>query len=154
MDAYMRGAAINFLDNFIRLNAGHIKIVPEEASGNSRLLPLEQGITDISRVLEIIEDNPSIEVAAPRIQYGVLLEKPGGIIPAIGIALVPSLESKLLNLEEYLISGTLPSDSDNSILLGSELAEDLELTLHDEMFIVASDVYGSCLLYTSDAADE
>ncbi|MDP8205981.1 MAG: FtsX-like permease family protein [Candidatus Electryonea clarkiae] len=141
-DAYIRGAFDSFLESFIRLDAGHVKIMPKNAVERTKPLPLDEGIKNLSEVIKTVEAIPSVLHIAPRLRFGVLLDKPGGSIPALGIAMMPSRETEFMDLQEYIIEGQLPSDNENKLLIGKKLAKELNLKVGDELFMVAKDAYG------------
>ena len=142
MDAYIKGITQTIFETFIQLDAGHIKVIPKKAVDRSRPLPLDKGIKNISRLLRLIKAEPGITEVSPRIRFPVLLENDGNSIPALGVALYPSREQRLMNLESQLVAGSVPSDSSWETLLGIKLAEKLGLTVGDELFMVTTDSYG------------
>lgn len=142
MDAYLRGLMEGVIDNFIRLDAGHVHVVPKKALNSHRPLPLDEAMSHVTGLVEAIEQLPEITVAAPRIRFFVLMDKPEGSIPVMGIGLVPSREKKMMRLPELLIEGDYPADSSYDILLSSGLAETLKKRVGDELFFVTKDAYG------------
>lgn len=142
-DGYLRGASEGVIGDFVQLQSGKVKVIPEAGVGRTRPLPLDESITDLAKVLEIVEQDSSIITAAPRIKFPVLLEKKGGSIPSLGMAVLPSLETEILKLNEILVEGEIPDDTSNGALVGIDLAEELGLNIGDELFIVTTDVYGS-----------
>ncbi|MFC2150699.1 ABC transporter permease, partial [Calditrichota bacterium] len=129
-------------NTFIRLDAGHVKIIPNAAVGRSRPLPLDEGIKNLNEIMQIVLGTDHVSAAAPRIKFPVLLDKGDGGIPAAGIGVLPSAEKDFIRLQELLISGRMPVDDEYAVLLGSKLADQLGLTTGDEMFFVTTDSYG------------
>ncbi len=142
MDAYLRGVIGGIFETYIRLDAGHIKVLPKKAVGRVRPLPLSAGITDVSRLVEMLEELPGIVEATPRIHFPVLLDKPGGSLPAMGTAVRFSREAGLMDFEGLLVEGRVPTDGTWETVLGTELAREIGLGIGDEMFIVTTDSYG------------
>lgn len=142
MDAHIIGITKGMFEAFIQLEAGHIKVVPVNAVDRIRPLPLDKGINDIEKLLSLIETTPGITDASPRIRFPVLMERSGDSVPAFGLALFPSRETGLINLENLIVEGSLPADSSDNILLGDQLAEKLGLTVGNELFMVTTDAYG------------
>ncbi|NQT34926.1 ABC transporter permease [bacterium] len=142
MDAYVKGFTESILETFVQLEAGHIKIVPLEAADRSRPLPLEKGIKQISEIVSIAKSTPGITDVSPRIRFPVLLERGSSSIPALGIALSPSREKRLMSIDELVTEGSAPSDSAWDVALGFKLAEKLGIGIGDELFMVTTDSYG------------
>ncbi len=141
-DAYVEGAVDGFFESYVRIEAGHVKIMPEAAVDRVRLLPLDQGLTGVDSLLYVLETIPAVKQASPRIRFGVLLDGPDGAIPAYGTALTPSREHGLIELDDWVSEGRVPADSADEILIGYELADKLGLSIGDELFFVASTSYG------------
>ncbi len=141
-DAYINGTMESFLNSIIRMDYGHVKIVPEKGYHRTRPLSLDDGFYDMNRIVEIIEKVDGVEQVSPRIKFGVLLDGGDKSIPAMGNALIPSREKGLMDLEEYVVSGKVPNEDAAEVLVGAELAKRLGLGLGDEFFFVTSTSYG------------
>ncbi|MDP8239992.1 MAG: FtsX-like permease family protein [Candidatus Hatepunaea meridiana] len=142
MDAHIKGITTGIFKTFVKLEAGHVKVVPREAVDRSRPLPLDKGIKDITSLISVIRSSPGIINVSPRISFPVLLDKGSNSIPAFGIGLLPSQEADLMNLEEMIVTGRLLSDSSWDVMLGNKLADKLDLDVGDELFMVTTDSYG------------
>ncbi|MBD3167378.1 FtsX-like permease family protein [bacterium] len=142
IDAYMRGAMENFFSAFVRVDAGHVKVMPAEAVDRTRPLPLDKGLQNLETLLPLVSDVEGVEDAAPRIRFGVLLEKPDGVVPAMGLAIMPEREHNLLALEDFIIEGRMAKRDADETVVGYQLAEELGLGVGDELFMVASNSYG------------
>ncbi len=142
LDAYMTGLLEGFFETYVRLEAGHVKVMPREAIGRSRPLPLDKGIMELNTLLETVGSVPGVQTVSPRIRFGVLLDRPGGGVPAFGIAMIPGRESGLIELDALIVEGHAPADSGWEVALGIELAEELGLGVGDELFMVTTDAYG------------
>ena len=140
-EAYLGGATESFFETFVRLEAGHVKVMPEKAIGRSRPLPLGDGLRDVDALMERISSVPGVLAATPRIRYGVLMDKPGGSVPAMGVGLIPSRERDFMDLEKSVVEGRVPADDAFEVLLGDQLAGELGLKVGDELFMVASTSY-------------
>ncbi|MBZ0263851.1 FtsX-like permease family protein [bacterium] len=142
MDAYLRGIKESVLDTVIRLESGHIKITSSDAKKHSRGIPLDANIQQVSDVLATVEQSPYIKIATSRIKFPVLMDKPGGSLPAIGNAVQFSKETELLEFEKILIAGNIPQDTSYGVLLGEGLAKSIQKTVGDGLFIVSHDAFG------------
>ncbi len=142
MDAYMVGAYEGFFESYVRIEAGHVKVIPQMAVDRVRLIPLDDGLSDVDSMLSVIESVDGIKQVSPRIRFGVLLDGEEGAIPALGTAVTPSREHDLMELDEWVSEGRVPADGAEETMIGCELAEKLGLKIGDELFFVASSSYG------------
>ena len=142
MDAYMTGAVDGFFQSYVRIEAGHVKTMPELAADRVRILPLDDGLRNLDSLMTVIESVDGVVQASARIRFGVLLDGPEGAVPAFGTALTPSREHGLMELDEWVSEGFCPADGADEVMIGSALAEKLGLTIGDEFFFVASTSYG------------
>lgn len=141
-DAYMAGALDAFFDAFIRLEAGHVKVMPAAAVDRARRLPLDDGLTNVDSLTEVIRSVDGVERASARVRFGVLLEGEDGAVPALGTAVTPSRERGLLELDEWVVDGRVPADGAGEALVGDRLADAIGLAIGDELFFVTSTSYG------------
>lgn len=142
IDAYMNGAMDSVLNTFIQTDAGHVKVMPRKAVDRVRMLPLDDGFTRLDSLVNVISSVDGVEQVAPRIRFGVLLDGDENAVPAIGVATIPSHEEGLLNLREVVTDGRVPQDGSDEVLLGDQLAADLNLAIGGELFLVANTSYG------------
>ena len=142
MDAYFKGAIEGFFSSYVKLEAGHVKVMPKKAIDRTRPLPLSDGISGIAKLTSLLESVDGVVEVSPRIRFPVLLDKPGGSLPALCTATQPSRESGLLDIESLIVEGRVPVDDGWEAALGVELADEVGLDVGDELFMVTTDSYG------------
>jgi len=140
--AYLTGVFQSFNDTTIRLETGDVKIVPAKAVGRTRAIAMEDGIKNLDEVVTLLEGMEGVKQVSPRIEFGVLLDKGKGAVPAAGMAHDMSRETHLMMLDDAIKEGRLPADNASEVMIGYRLAEDLGFSLGDEFFIVATTSYG------------
>lgn len=140
--AYLTGLFQSFHETTIQMETGHMKIMPREAVGRVRPLPLEKGVQQVGTLVEGVKAVPGVEQVSPRITFGVLLDKEKGAIPAMGFGHDMSRETRLMKMGTMVGEGRLPEDGQAEALVGEQLAAELGLGLGDELFVVASNSYG------------
>lgn len=99
--------------------------------------------TDVAALLEAVIADPAIEAAAPRVYAGGLVSSgestSAGMIMGIDIELEPRVSRILTGIEE----GQVPRPGRNEILIGHEMARQLEVDMGDEVVLVVPAADGS-----------
>jgi len=101
-------------------------------------------IRDADEVLERIGRVEGVATAIPRIRLPALLSTSTGARAMELLAVDPGLEALLADPHEYLVAGDRLDDTElgSPVLLGVELAEDLDVGLADRVVLTASDPDG------------
>ncbi len=140
--SYIRGITINISDNIVRLISGHIRITTQEYDRRERMLPLDESIVLSGDFLENLDDD-HIKVVAPRIKFGVLLGDEELSTPALGYAIEPDKEKFVSRLDTRITEGTYITAGRNEVLLGSALAERIDVHIGDTLTIITRTAYDS-----------
>lgn len=140
--SYINGILENISNNVIRLVSGHIRITTKEYERRERMIPLSEAI-ELSP--EFYDALPSEQIAltSPRIKFGVLLGEEELSIPALGYALDPEKEREIAGLHKILIRGSYINSGERAAIVGSGLAERLEVTVGDTLTIITRTAYDS-----------
>lgn len=101
-------------------------------------------IRDADAVLERVRGVEGVQAAIPRIRLPALLSTATGARAMELLAVDPALEALLADPHEYLEEGERLDETelDSPVLLGVDLAEDLEVGLEDRVVLTASDPEG------------
>ncbi len=140
--SYIRGITINISDNIVRLISGHIRITTEEYNRRERMLPLDESIVLSEDFLERLDDR-RIKVVAPRIKFGVLLGDEELSTPALGYAIDPDKEKILSRLDTRITEGTYINTGNNEVILGTALADRIDVHIGDTLTIITRTAYDS-----------
>ena len=140
--SYINGILENISSNVVRLVSGHIRITTKEYERRERMIPLSEAI-ELSP--EFYDALPSEQIAltSPRIKFGVLLGEEELSIPALGYAFNPETEREIAGLQKRLIKGSYINSGERAAILGSGLAERLEVTVGDTLTIITRTAYDS-----------
>lgn len=140
--SYINGILENISNNVVRLVSGHIRITTKEYERRERMIPLSEAI-ELSP--EFYDALPSEQIAltSPRIKFGVLLGEEELSIPALGYALDPEKEREIAGLHKILIRGSYINSGERAAIVGSGLAERLEVTVGDTLTIITRTAYDS-----------
>ena len=96
-------------------------------------------------VRRVIENNPDVTASAPMIQLQGMLLANGKSRGILLNGVDPQAEARVSILQEFIQQGSLASLSPGSfsILIGSALADDLDLQLGDEVMLVFLSEYNA-----------
>jgi len=139
------GMAAELVENGTRLMTGQVQVhaadfLPER--NMHRTIGAYDGV-DVDALLDRIEANPDVIAATPRLFGGGLLssgdETKGGLLLGVD----PERESEVSTLLHGLNAGRLPTAGNYEVLVGSEMARQLEVEIGDEVVVVAPASDGS-----------
>jgi ABC-type lipoprotein release transport system permease subunit len=139
------GMTAELVDNGTRLMVGQVQVhaadfLPER--NMHRTIGGYEG-TDVDALLSEIEAHPDIDQATPRLFGGGLLSSGEQTKGALLLGVDPERELLVSTLLTTLTSGRLPEDGANEVLVGDEMARQLEAGIGDEVVIVAPAADGS-----------
>ena len=140
--SYIGGIIQNMSGNTIRLISGHITITTKEYERRERLIPLTESIELSGKFYESLTEE-DIELISPRIKFGVLLGEEELSIPALGYALNPEKERDIARLQTRLVKGVYLKSGERGAILGSGLAERLNMDIGDTMTVITRTAYDS-----------
>jgi lipoprotein-releasing system permease protein len=107
----------------------HIALVPKGRAG----------IADYMRITKEVEQVPGVVLAAPAVFQTVLIstevQNKGVVLKGI----LPEMESRMSALSENMVEGSLNEFTDNSIIMGKELASALGTFKGDRVQIVSAE---------------
>ncbi|MBC8415989.1 MAG: FtsX-like permease family protein [Candidatus Cloacimonetes bacterium] len=149
--SWMNGFSVMLIYETARFETGHIKIVTRAYNELIDQKPYDLGLMNVNKKIKILSNEyPQIHWQ-PRIYFGGLLDLPDekgetlsqGEVIGFGVDLfTDSYEQDLLNLEEALTAGNLPTKK-GEILISKEVAEKLDINIQDIVTIIGSTMYGS-----------
>jgi ABC-type lipoprotein release transport system permease subunit len=99
--------------------------------------------TDVEALLARVEAHPEVESATPRLFGGGLLSSGEQTVAALLLGVDPERELRVSTLLTTLTDGRLPQEGDFEVLVGAEMAQQLEAGVGDEIVIVAPASDGS-----------
>ncbi len=140
--SYINGVMNNITDNVVKLISGHIRITSREYERRERLFPLSEAIYLTEEFYQKIKHEQILYIA-PRIRFGVLLGQNELSLPCLGYAIEPEIEKHFSALPKRIIEGHYLDGSTNSVLLGRELAKQLNLSIGDTLTIITRTAYDS-----------
>lgn len=137
------GMISQMINNGTGLVTGQIQIhSPQYLPDRSVYETLGSHPNDVESLLGIIERDPAVIAAAPRVFGGGLVSSGAATFPAILMGIDPAREVEVSRIA-VMKEGRLPLTGSNEIALGSTLMDWLETNLNDELVLVAPAADGS-----------
>jgi len=133
------------VENGTRLMIGQVQVhaddyLPER--NMHRTIGGSEG-TDVAALLDQIEANSDVVDATPRLFGGGLLSSGDETKGALLLGVDPERESRVSTLLSGLEAGRLPLAGQYEVLVGAEMARQLEVGIGDELVVVAPAADGS-----------
>lgn len=123
------------MNNIVNSQTGHLKIFAEGYFKKKDELPLEFSIDNPQKIKALLRDNKEIQGTESRILFMATVIKGLDELPCIGVAVEPESDPTVFNIKESLKEGSYLEPSDQKVLVGSRLAEDLGLKVGEEIVI-------------------
>ncbi len=98
---------------------------------------------DADRLVREVAADPVVRAAAPRVFAGGLISSGESTVAGILMGVDPELEAGVSRLMHSLVRGQVPAAGTNEILIGTEMARQLEVDVGDEVILVAPAADGS-----------
>jgi len=99
--------------------------------------------TDVPALLAAIEREPGVLGAAPRVYAGGLVSSGATTVGVLLVGADPAREDSVSRLTAALVEGHLPAPGTRELLIGSELARQLNVRVGTELVVVAPAADGS-----------
>jgi putative ABC transport system permease protein len=149
---WITGIMGDVVDFNARFSTGHVKVMTGEYFEYIDQMPNDLALLESEAFIAELQEKYPGMTWVERISFGGLMDAPDeegetrAQGPAAGMALdllsPESKEAERLNLQNILISGTLPASSDE-VILSDEFASRLEVEPGDQVTLITSTMYGS-----------
>lgn len=140
--SYIKGISKNIAENVTRLVSGHIRITTREYGRRERMLPLSESI-ELTPAFYASLPGEEITLTSPRIKFGVILGEEELSVPAIGYAIDPETERGIAGLQDRIVEGEYIAAGERAAIIGTGLAERLNITVGDTLTIITRTAYDS-----------
>jgi ABC-type lipoprotein release transport system permease subunit len=133
-------------NNASTLLTGHIQIQTDDFIGDSKL---ESVITDATRLMQKLEQQPGVLAVAPRVEMFALASSEERSFGALLYGVDIEREQKVVRFFDDIDHGRLPQSSDE-VMMGIKLASNLGVQLGGELVILGTAKEGgvAALVYT------
>ena len=152
MVGWAEGITAELIENATSLVSGQIEIHDAEYRPERSLYDTIGGRegADVDALLNAIAQDELVVAAAPRAYAGGLVSSGEATSAGNLMGVDPEREVALTRFLDPLAEGRLPAPGANELVVGEEMARQLEVTVGDELVVVASGADGSMAndLYT------
>lgn len=142
-NSMLDGLLFNLSHNLIKTDLGEIKIADRRYLQQEHTNPLKYAIKGADEIEKYIADFSDIVSIQPRLKFSVLLEHHGNSEFSVGTGIDPEREINNLLAVDNIIEGRLFKLDAQEAIIGSQLAEKLDLHVGDSLFVVARTLYFS-----------
>lgn len=143
MDSVMSGLDRGSIDNMINLTTSAVKIHTAEFDADRESYPLKHGLLNIGKIEETITAHNRVKAIAPRTQFLGELSNYEESIPVVGTIIDPILDSTVFTLTKFLDGKYFSTENEMEIILGKDLAKDLDVSPGDYITLFALTKYES-----------
>ena len=139
------GIQSQMVENATSLVSGQIEINDAEYRPDRSLYDTIGGRdgADVGALLRAIDADEAVVAAAPRVYSGGLLSSGESTTAGSLLGVDPERERALTRYLDELVEGELPVAGRNELLIGEEMARQLEVGIGDELVLVGSGADGS-----------
>jgi ABC-type lipoprotein release transport system permease subunit len=138
--ALQDGMFLQMFDVMVTDSLGHVQLHHPEYPGKRRL---HDTLPDGAALIAQAEAAPGVKGTAPRMMAFALA---GGKEKSLGAQILgvsPAREADLTGIDDKVVDGAwLPADKGLKAVVGVDLADELDLSVGDELVLVGQDTYG------------
>ncbi len=163
MVGFADGLKVEMIDNATGLMTGQIQIHAPQYRPERSLYETLGGRAgvDFERLMQKVTRDAAVVAAAPRVYAGGLLSSGQATSAGMFMGIDPAREAGVSRLMSTLLRGRAPTPGINEVMIGTEMARQLDLEIDDEVILVApaadgsmgNDLFSVCGLYQTGMTD-
>lgn len=127
----MNGMDKQSIQNIINSQTSHLKVFADGYFEKKDELPVNITINDSGKVGALLENVPGVEQVEKRVLFGAGLIKGMDELPCLGVGMEPDRDPDVFNISESLVEGEWLKNDDMAVLIGVDIAKDMELKTGD-----------------------
>lgn len=145
MVAWAEGLQSEMIENGTGLLTGQLQVHASDYRPERKIYDTIGGRegTDVEGLVREVAADPAIAAAAPRVYAGGLVSSGEATTAGILMGVDPRREADVSRIMRGLVRGAIPSAGANEIMIGEEMARQLEADVGDEVILVAPAADGS-----------
>lgn len=130
-DGLMIGMTEMSFDNIINLESGHLQITDGSYWEDRKELPMKNLINPSTELENTIKQSTGFQALTQRLQFAVNLNNGIDELPVKGVGIDLESDSKVFELNKYLVEGRMPAEGSTEIIMGAKLAELMDFKTGD-----------------------
>ena len=138
--SYITGIMNGAGEEIVRTESGHIKIADPRFLKMDRMMPKEDLLKDLPAIRAGLALSPEVRTTVERIKLRLLLSHGDRSEPALGIGIDPVPADREMKLSRTVKEGRFLSGSGRELIIGSLLAQKLNIAVGGELLLVTSDI--------------
>jgi ABC-type lipoprotein release transport system permease subunit len=142
IDTLMNGVDKMAAENIIDFETSHLEIFAKGYYREERFFPLDNIIEKPELIQDKIKGIRSIRAVAPRVKFQTRINNGIDELPVLGIGVDIEKEKTVFKTTNSLVAGEFLNAPDG-ILIGTDLARDMNLEVGSYVTIIAKDRYGA-----------
>jgi len=141
VSGWVRGYFDGLYNAMINFRTGHIHIMQNNYIDEKRRLPLDLNVTEYPELRSELLKNKDIKEVTARIDFGLQLSNGQESVYLMGRGIDPERESKVTVIRDHIVKGNYLSPDGKGLLIGEPLADKMNLSVGDTVFLTARDKY-------------
>ena len=139
MTSLQKGSFENMVENMVKFYSGYIQIQNKKFKDNRSL---NNSFEDKQELDNVLNKNKSITHFTSRIESFALASTGEKSYGAMVFGVIPEKEQSISELSKWVKQGQYLYSGSDGVLIGKELAENLELKLHDTLVMIGQGYHG------------
>ena len=131
----MNGIDKQSISNIIHSQTSHLKLFKSGYFDKKDEIPLNKTIKHPEQYYAKIKEHSKVKEVESRILFGASMIKGMDELPCLGVACEPESDPKILNIKDSLIAGTWIDSNKSGMVIGADMAKDIDLKVGDNVTI-------------------
>jgi putative ABC transport system permease protein len=141
MFAWIAGIVGDLHQNLVHYVTGDVRLRNTQYDANERLNPLHLSVPGYRELLPLLEAEPGVAAAAPRIQFATAIYREERTYGALGLGVDFVRERQFMDVGETLTEGRLPQMGRREMVLGAGLAAEVGVATGDRVTLLGKNKY-------------
>ena len=143
MDSIMSGLDRGSMDNLINLSTSAVQIYTKEYDEDKESYPLKHGLQDLAGIEKTLLTHDRVQSVTPRTKFLGELSNYEESMPVIGTVVNPEKDKTVFKLTEHLVGDYFSEKNEREIILGKDLAREMNVEPGDFITMYALTKYES-----------
>jgi len=139
MSSMQEGSYSSMIDNIVKFYSGYIQI-HKEGYWEDKTINNAFKLTD--SLTEKVKEVPEVTNFAPRLESFALASSEEITRGSMIIGVDPQAEDKITNVSKWVVQGDYLKQDDDGVLVASDLAKYLDLSLNDTLVLISQGYHG------------